>query len=145
MIGSDGIRDLRSRVNRILVLIAVLLLTLYYAGAPFIQSSLTADLNGDGTDELILIVWKYGSYGKHRPSWVEKDDAGLTQHVFIYQKKRDEKWHPIWMSSQTGLRIRNAQKGPVIKGADRDSIVFTSRDGAVTSWGWLTWGLTRLE
>ncbi len=128
-----------------MAVLGLLVLTLYYAGIPFVQQSLQLDLTGDGADELILVVWKYGSYGKHHPSWVTVDDAGLTQHVFIYEKRSDEKWHPIWMSSRTGLGIRRMKAGPEIRGTGRPRLIFTSDDGTVTEWGWLTWGLTRVD
>ena len=127
------------------MLLLLLLLTLTFAGAPLIQASMSADLTGDGAEEWILVAWKFGSYGTHRPTWVERDDAGLTQHVFIYQKKRDGRWHPIWMSSRTGLGIRRIERGPMIGGLDRESLLFTGRDGRETRWGWLSWGLVRLD
>ena len=145
MNGTEGAEVLKQRVFRILFLFLLLVLTLAFAGAPLIQASLTADLDGDGAEEWILVAWKLGSYGHHRPSWVERDDAGLTQHVFIYQKKRDGRWHPIWMSSRTGLGISRIRKGEKIGGLDRESLVFTGRDGRESRWGWLSWGLVSLD
>ncbi len=122
----------------------MLLLVCYFAGAWFVQSYLIADINGDGARDAILLVWKRGSYGRHKPSWVERDDAGLTQHVFIYSEREDGSWHPIWMSSRTGLGIRRMRLGPEIPGLSRPSLVFDGRDGE-TRWGWLSWGLMRLD
>ena len=37
-----------------------------------VQQVISADLDRDEADELILLCWKRGRYGKHKPFWVEK-------------------------------------------------------------------------
>ena len=39
-----------------------------------VQDALVGDINHDGVPELILLVWKRGSYGSQRPFWVERDE-----------------------------------------------------------------------
>ena len=39
-----------------------------------VQDVLCDDINRDGKEELVLLVWKHGSYGKHLPFWVKHND-----------------------------------------------------------------------
>ena len=46
-----------------------------------VQACEIADLDGDGIEELLLLVWKRGSYGDHMPFWVKRNDHDLEQHI----------------------------------------------------------------
>ncbi len=127
-----------------MAVLAMTALTAWYAGAFVAQSSLMSDLNGSGQDEMILLVWKHGSFGTHRPSWIEEDTAGLTQHIFIYEKRSDG-WHPIWMSSALGMRVKRIEEGEEIRGTGRPSLVITETNGRKSRWGWLHWGLVNID
>ena len=35
-----------------------------------VQDSLYADIDRDGQDEKIVLLWKKGRFGKHRPFWI---------------------------------------------------------------------------
>ncbi len=96
--------------------------------------AMSGDLNGDGTEELILLVWKHGSYGKHRPMWVTWDPPVFSQHVFIFQAREGE-MRPVWMSSAFGGEIAEGWLD-----ADR-RLHLMAPDGSETVWGWLSWGL----
>ena len=109
-----------------------------------IQDALCFDIDGDGADDSILLVWKRGNYGKYMPTWVRHNEWGFSQHIFIYSL-RDDGWHPIWMSSRLGMQTVSFDKGDIIPGTDRISLDLTGTDGRVSRWGWLTWGLTRVE
>ena len=39
-----------------------------------IQDALCCDIDNDGADELVLLCWKIGRYGKYRPFWVKEDE-----------------------------------------------------------------------
>ena len=39
-----------------------------------VQDFLLTDIDGNGHDDMIALVWKRGKYGKYRPFWVDKDD-----------------------------------------------------------------------
>ena len=115
-----------------------------------VQDSLIFDINGDEADECILLVWKRGSFGPHRPTWVQHDEIGFSQHIFIYSDRSGaddtkEDWHAIWMSSKLGLKAADFSEGDEISGTGRHSLDIIAPDGTVTRWGWLSWGLTRVE
>ncbi|MBQ4482317.1 MAG: hypothetical protein II966_03700 [Lachnospiraceae bacterium] len=108
-----------------------------------IQDELSFDIDGDGNKDEILLVWKRGSYGKKRPSWVVSDEAGFSQHIFIYSLREDG-WHPIWMSSKLPFEAASFEIGSEIPGTGRESLTIKAPDGSVTFWGWLSWGLELL-
>ncbi len=117
-----------------------------------VQDTLFTDIDGDGISECVLLVWKRGSYGKRRPTWVDKDEKGFSQHIFIYkdyggndEKDYPEGWHPLWMSSRLYIDAARIVEGDEIPGTGRKSLDIISPDGSATRWGWLTWGLTRVE
>ena len=132
-----------------------------------VQDSLNFDINGDGTDEWILLVWKRGSYGPHRPSWIKHDEIGFSQHIFIYTDRSGAAknvneayeasdstyetisenggdWHAIWMSSAMDLKAASFSMGEEISGTGRNSLDIKSPEGKITRWGWLSWGLVRI-
>ncbi len=69
-----------------------------------VQSALCCDIDNDREDELILLCWKTGRFGTHRPFWVEKDERKWSQHIFIYEFEQ-EKVRPKWMSSYIGQDV----------------------------------------
>ena len=115
-----------------------------------VQDAVCFDIDGNGNDEWILLVWKRGSYGPHRPTWVKHDEIGFSQHIFIYQDRRKDKaeeedWHAMWMSSKLQLEAAAFFEGDEISGTGRHSLDIRSPEGVVTRWGWLSWGLTRVD
>ena len=49
-----------------------------------VQDGFLTDLDRDGDTEMILLVWKRGRFGKHRPFWIESDEKSFSQHILIY-------------------------------------------------------------
>ena len=91
------------------------------------------DLDGDGADELVFLVWKQGSYGPYRPFWESGADDAWSQHVFVYGM-RAGKIAPIWMSSALGSYFAR-------EWMERDgTLVLEAPDGSLTSWRWGSWG-----
>lgn len=104
-----------------------------------VQDVLVMDIDRDQKEELVLLVWKHGSYGRHLPIWEEKNDIRLEQHIFIYRLQENIKdeaeedvrvqdetaaegkfgerntntavMKPIWMSSSLGKNIRSVARG----------------------------------
>lgn len=104
-----------------------------------VQNACHADLDGDGTEELLLLVWKRGSYGDHRPFWVKHNDHDLKQHIFIYRadKSRDSGIRAIWMSSAL----------PYMKSIQTDvkgDVLVADETGRVNIWRWENFGLKLL-
>ena len=103
----------------------------------FVQDLVVMDIDRDGEDEMILLVWKHGSYGDHMPFWVEKNDKALKQHIFIYHQepKREAKLRPLWMSSQILYEITEISP-------ETDSFLsVTDRTGNTRVWAWEGFGL----
>lgn len=102
-----------------------------------VQDALAYDINRDGKDELVMLVWKHGSYGDHLPIWVKYNDIRLEQHIFIYQwdESRDTKLRPIWMSSAVGYQVDSISKGT------QGKLVITDSTGESMVWQWQSFGL----
>ena len=109
-----------------------------------IQNALRTDIDGCGEDEAVLLVWKRGSYGNKRPTWVKHNDIGFSQHIFIY-KEQDDVWRPIWMSSGLNFEAADFREGEEIAGTKRKSLDTVSPDGSTKRWGWLSWGLIEVD
>lgn len=105
-----------------------------------VQSALCCDIDNDREDELILLCWKTGRFGTHRPFWVEKDERKWSQHIFIYEFEQ-EKVRPKWMSSYIGQDVMElASNG---KSAPFTRLWLTDPEGNTSSFKWDVWGFTR--
>lgn len=105
-----------------------------------VQDALSCDIDNDGTDELLLLCWKKGRYGEHKPFWVERDERAWSQHLFVYEYVQGEA-RPKWMSSYIGQDVAEMA---VRDGAPPGKhLVLTSPDGEVSSWFWDSWGFTK--
>ena len=96
------------------------------------------DIDHDGETELLLLVWKRGSYGDYKPFWVEEDEDTYSQHIFIYDLKPEEDGPaaPIWMSSKMGIDAASFFMDP------EENLHIVRPDGVDTVWRWESWGLT---
>ena len=103
-----------------------------------VQDALIGDIDGDGADELVLLCWRIGSYGAHRPFWVKANDRAWGQHIFIYDLEPDGP-RPIWMSSSLGFAVASWS---LVRGR---YLALRSPGGEESLWGWLGWGLEKLE
>jgi hypothetical protein len=122
-----------------------------------IQDALMLDIDGDGARESVLLVWKRGSYGLRRPTWVKRDEIGFSQHIFIYKDYSDPAisqeeashfeggWHPVWMSSKLSFEVTTFREGGEIPGTGRMCLETVTPEGDIYRWGWLSWGLQRVE
>ena len=100
------------------------------------------DLDRDGYDEVMLHVWRRGSFGKHQPFWQKPDDKACpTEHLFIYEwdMQRPDRLDPVWMSSQIPVRGQQMQVD------DSGVLHIEDPDGNVTLWEWGGWGLVRKD
>ena len=103
-----------------------------------VQDALIGDIDGDGADELVLLCWRIGSYGAHRPFWVKANDRAWGQHIFIYDLEPDGP-RPIWMSSSLGFAVASWS---LVRGR---YLALRSPGGEESLWGWLGWGLEKLD
>jgi len=111
------------------------------------------DADNDGTVELLLSVWKRGSFGRHRPFWFRGEDAGYKNHLFVHRLAEDTV-KPVWLSSNLdrpiiSLSVRDTdgdgQNELVVTEGDYRQVtgeVFApdARNTRVTVWRWEEWG-----
>lgn len=100
------------------------------------QDFLIEDIDRDGRQDLLILCWRRGRYGKQRPTWVKKDEINWSQHIFVYDLK-DDAVVPKWMASDIGVHAAS------MKYAD-DELVITDTDGVVTGWKWISWGFEKM-
>lgn len=105
-----------------------------------VQEALSVDMDHDGQDELVVLCWKRGRYGKHRPFWVEKDETKWSQHIFVYEYEEDEV-RPKWMSSYIGQDVVRME--PNKTRALQKRLWLTDTQGYVSSWIWNSWGFEK--
>lgn len=101
-----------------------------------VQNIESFDVDDDGSDELVMLVWKRGSYGDHMPFWEDKNDTDLKQHIYIYTYDDIEnRIKPIWMSSDIAYEIDHIEAAPL------NSLRVVKMDGQTDIWKWDEWGL----
>lgn len=99
---------------------------------------LIGDVDRDGVNEVLLHVWKPGSFGEYHPFWLEEvDEESYSEHLFLYEwdMQRQDRLDPKWMSSAMpveGLQVSLAENGDVC---------ILSPDSSRTVWRWEGWGL----
>lgn len=103
-----------------------------------VQDVLWGDIDHDEEPELMLLCWKRGRYGESRPFWVTEDDRTWSQHIYLYDWT-GETVKPIWMASDLGREVITWSF------TEEDRLVVTDRQGNVTAWDWLSWGLRQIE
>lgn len=98
--------------------------------------------------EIVLLLWKEGRYGSHRPFWVLEDEKEYSQHIFTYNIEGD-KVSAKWGSSYMGKEAKSMQF--------KDGILFltheakkteqnkTGSDYIETAWKWESFGFERVE
>lgn len=136
-----------------------------------VQDAMFCDIDGDETDELVLLCWKIGRFGTGRPFWVEEDEKTWSQHIFVYSCEGGT-IKPKWMSSYIGVDVAEMaasdhrdslmgdmaehdgvvgrQPGSTVTDAAmrhsmpaRQRLLLTDTNGKVSSWLWESWGFTK--
>ncbi len=100
------------------------------------QDFLLDDIDHDGDDELLILCWKRGRFGEHKPTWIEEDEKWYSQHIFIYEFE-GEVVRPKWMASDIGM------EAVAIRYED-GVLEIEDTDGRFTYWMWKSWGLEKL-
>lgn len=104
----------------------------------YVADCFVFDADRDGADEVMLHVWKPGSFGQYQPFWREPDDKTVySEHLFIYEwdAGKESRLKPRWMSSAmpvTGKTVRTDAK---------NAVHVLSVNGKETVWNWSGWGL----
>lgn len=105
-----------------------------------VQTALSCDIDHDGGDELILLCWKKGRYGKDKPFWVDEDEKGWSQHLFVYEYEEEE-IRPKWMSSYIGQDVVDMKPDNLV--SDIRHLWLMGPDGKISSYVWGSWGFVR--
>lgn len=101
-----------------------------------VQSVQCFDVDGDGHKELVMLVWKHGSYGKHLPFWVKNNDIRLEQHLFVYrwEETRENRLRAVWMSSALDMKVASMISD------NKNRLIVTDTQGVHTRWQWQQFG-----
>ncbi len=116
-------------------------------GDYYVQDFLISDLDGeiarDGKPrkELILLLWKRGKFGEHKPFWIEKDEKNYSQHIFIYGLNESQKPKAKWFASEVGERISRMK----LMEKDPKIILTETEDGENFLWRWESFGLKNID
>lgn len=115
-----------------------------------VQDAMLIDIDKAENEELVILCWKRGHFGEHRPFWVTEDTRKWIQHIYIYTIRNKNKREmmkdssnpdalivrPKWMASDIGMDVEKMEKeGRFIK--------ITDTSGEESLWYWDSWGLTR--
>ena len=100
------------------------------------QSFLYEDADHDGRKDLIVLCWRRGRYGKHKPTWVKRDEIKWSQHIFLYEVSTDT-IRPKWMASDIGVKARGMS-------FEDKALLLTDTDGVVSKWIWRSWGFEKM-
>ncbi len=106
-----------------------------------IQDTIYADIDRDGDDEKIVLLWKKGRFGKHRPFWIKEDEDTYSQHIFIYDVLNDGTLKQKWFASDIGREVVRMK----IIGKNADTLLLEDTEGNNTLWRWGSWGLKNVE
>lgn len=106
-----------------------------------VQDCIYADIDRDGKEDKIVLLWKRGRFGKHRPFWIKEDETDLSQHIFIYDVLEGGELKQKWFASDIGREVRRMK----IIGPDRDTLLLEDVDGNNTLWRWQSFGLKNVQ
>ncbi len=109
-----------------------------------VQDFLICDIDNDSQDEILLLTWKKGSFGRHLPFWVDKNDTETGQHIYIYEKReqnadKDGFLRAAWMSSSLQDIINSWSFD------NKTKLRVTYESGQVQYFSWIGWGLKAYE
>ncbi len=106
-----------------------------------VQDSLYADIDRDGQDEKIVLLWKKGRFGKHRPFWIKEDEEEISQHIFIYDVLENGELRQKWFASDIGREVVRMK----MIGNNADVLLLEDKEGNNTLWRWESWGLKNVD
>lgn len=96
-----------------------------------------ARINNKSKEEIVLLIWKEGRFGNHRPFWVNSDEKEMSQHIFAYNIA-EKRVYAKWGSSYMG----DVYDDMIFK----DNTLFLKDEkGSETAWQWVSFGFEKLE
>lgn len=91
------------------------------------------DANNDGQTELLLSLWKFGSYGSSLPFWLKENTKEWGNHLFLYQWQ-EGKLKMLWGSSTLDEPIKEMLVGDFDKDGQNELKVLEKEK--VGFWRW---------
>lgn len=116
------------------------------------------DVNNDGMINMVMTLWKKGSFGSVKPFWLTGEDADYKNHLFVYRLK-NKTMKQVWCSSDldrpiVSLTIRDwdgdglnelvVEEGQYRKIDGEHYTLDTNAQVRTTVWRWDEWGLSLL-
>jgi len=116
-----------------------------------------ADATNDGRDDLLLVVWKPGSFGRDKPFWISVDDQRLSNHLFVLDLIQG-KLRPVWFSSALDRPIQALEVNDIESDGKNELVVQEERswwdrirerrvpsEESITYWQWKSWGFYQVK
>ncbi|MDD4238809.1 MAG: CapA family protein [Desulfotomaculaceae bacterium] len=106
------------------------------------------DADNDGVFDLNLLVWKSGSFGRHKPFWITRDDMSVKNHLFIF-KRVEGCFKAVWQSSNLDRPNYEAALAD-LDGDGKNELLVTEGDYADPEkreagiWKWNGWGFSKI-
>ncbi len=115
------------------------------------------DADNDGKANLVVSLWKKGSFGKIKPFWHEGEDVSYKNHLFVY-KLEGEAFRPVWCSSDLyrpilsfdikdddgdGLNELVVREGQYKKVTGERYTTDPDAEARTTVWQWEEWGFIK--
>ncbi|TEB07721.1 Capsule biosynthesis protein CapA [Pelotomaculum schinkii] len=106
------------------------------------------DADNDGVFDLNMLVWKSGSFGRHKPFWIAGDDPDVKNHLFIF-KPAAGSFKPVWQSSNLDRPNYEAALAD-LDGDGKNELIVTEGDYTDPAkrdaglWKWNGWGFSKI-
>ena len=134
--------------------------TLYESPGDYrIDSFALGDINNDGNLNLVVSLWKEGSFGSMKPFWHTGEDKSYKNHLFVYRLQADT-FRPVWFSSNLdhpilsfgivdangdGQNELTVMEGRYKKISDEKYTVDPAAPKLETVWKWDEWGFQKTD
>jgi hypothetical protein len=124
-----------------------------------VDSFSLADADNDGTVNLVMSLWKEGSFGEAKPFWHDGEDVSYKNHLFVYKLEGDA-FRPVWCSSNLYRPILSfdikdtdgdgqnelvAREGRYKKVSGERYTTDLDTDAQTTVWKWKEWGFEKIK
>lgn len=103
-----------------------------------VSKVLVADIDEDGSDEVMMLLWNRGDYGDYHPIWIKPDKYSYYQHLYVFNIT-DNQLERQWMSSRLLPQIKKLDLG------ENNTLIAVDPYDNQTIWKWMSWGFTAIN